>query len=154
MRNYDDKKIVMTSGIDVQQMLRAYGGPQPEVPLMTPQPPLVHHAAARRAEPVQVEVMRNGKSTENVSFVRHKGQSAPSDGSTSEAESPNKVADNPSAPEANAGLTDSSAATRALAAGTPPGVSSMAAAIAHATGGETAKAPANSGPHSKTIDVP
>src|SRR6201988_2824857 len=37
MRNYDDTKIVMTSGVDVSQMLRSYGGPQPSMPVMQAQ---------------------------------------------------------------------------------------------------------------------
>jgi len=69
MRNYNDNKIVLTSGSDVAQMLRAYSM-TPEVPVMAAQPE--HHAvvaAPRRRQSVDVEILRNGKSSESVSFV-------------------------------------------------------------------------------------
>ncbi len=67
MRNYTDSKIVLTSGTDVSQMLRAYSSTP--APVMTAQ---VTHAAAP-AHPVkkfQVEIFRNGKTSESVSFVQ------------------------------------------------------------------------------------
>jgi hypothetical protein len=70
MRNYNDSKIVLTSGTDVQQMLRAYSN-VPDVPVMPTQPAAVHHAligTPRRAQ-VEIEIMRNGKTSESVSFV-------------------------------------------------------------------------------------
>ncbi len=67
MRNYNDNKIVLTSGTDVKEMLRAYTL-APEVPLMTAQPE--HHVApAPRVRPFQIEIMRNGQSSESVSFI-------------------------------------------------------------------------------------
>jgi len=69
MRNYNDNKIVLTSGSDVAQMLRAYSL-APEVPVMAVQPAPHHVAAApRKPKAVEVEIMRNGKSSESVSFV-------------------------------------------------------------------------------------
>ncbi len=69
MRNYNDNKIVLTNGSDVAQMLRAYSL-APDVPVMAAQPE--HHAVAaapRRAKAIEVEILRNGKSSESVSFV-------------------------------------------------------------------------------------
>jgi pilus assembly protein CpaB len=68
MRNYNDNKIVLTSGSDVAQMLRAYSL-APDVPVMAAQPE--HHAimAPRRKQAIEVEILRNGKSSESVSFV-------------------------------------------------------------------------------------
>src|SRR6266849_4734794 len=68
MRNYNDNKIVLTSGSDVAQMLRAYSL-APDVPVMAAQPE--HHAAvaAPRRKAIEVEILRNGKSSESVSFV-------------------------------------------------------------------------------------
>jgi pilus assembly protein CpaB len=67
MRNYNDNKIVFTEGTDVQQMLRAYAPPA-EVPVMAAQP-TAHHAPVQRPHPFEVEILRNGKSSESVSFV-------------------------------------------------------------------------------------
>jgi len=69
MRNYNDNKIVLTSGSDVAQMLRAYSL-APDVPVMAVQPAPRHIAAAPpRRKPVEIEILRNGKSSESVSFV-------------------------------------------------------------------------------------
>jgi pilus assembly protein CpaB len=69
MRNYNDNKIVLTNGSDVAQMLRAYSL-APDVPVMAVQPEPHHVAAApRRPRPVEIEILRNGKSSESVSFV-------------------------------------------------------------------------------------
>jgi len=69
MRNYNDNKIVLTSGSDVPQMLRAYSL-APDVPVMAVQPePRRHIVVAHRPKPVEIEILRNGKSSESVSFV-------------------------------------------------------------------------------------
>ena len=70
MRNYNDNKIVLTSGSDVAQMLRAYSL-APDVPVMAVQPEPRHVAVAvpHRRKAVEIEILRNGKSSESVSFV-------------------------------------------------------------------------------------
>ncbi len=68
MRNYNDNKIVLTSGSDVAQMLRAYSL-APDVPVMAVQPERHMAAAPHRPKPVEIEILRNGKSSESVSFV-------------------------------------------------------------------------------------
>ena len=68
MRNYSDNKIVLTSGTDVAQMLRAYSL-APDVPVMPAQPAVHHAVMAPRPKPIEIEIMRNGKSSESVSFV-------------------------------------------------------------------------------------
>src|SRR5277367_2435011 len=69
MRNYNDNKIVLTSGSDVAQMLRAYSL-APDVPVLAVQPEPRHVAAAPpRRKAVEIEILRNGKSSESVSFV-------------------------------------------------------------------------------------
>ena len=69
MRNYNDNKIVLTSGSDVPQMLRAYSL-VPDVPVMAVQPePRRMVATPHRPRPVEIEILRNGKSSESVSFV-------------------------------------------------------------------------------------
>src|SRR5208283_1793075 len=66
MRNYNDNKIVLTSGTDIAQMLRAYSL-APDAPVMAVKPEEPHHeiAAPRRARPVEIEILRNGKSSES-----------------------------------------------------------------------------------------
>jgi pilus assembly protein CpaB len=75
MRNYNDNKIVLTSGTDVAQMLRAYSL-APDVPVMAVQP--THHIAIapHRPKPIEIEILRNGKSSESVSFVNEAAASS------------------------------------------------------------------------------
>jgi pilus assembly protein CpaB len=68
MRNYNDNKIVLTSGTDVAQMLRAYSL-APDLPVMAVQPAPHRAIAAPRRAPIEIEILRNGKSSESVSFV-------------------------------------------------------------------------------------
>lgn len=68
MRNYNDNKIVLTSGVDTAQMLRAYSL-APDLPVMPSQPAGHVIAAPRKAKPIEIEILRNGKSSESVSFV-------------------------------------------------------------------------------------
>jgi pilus assembly protein CpaB len=66
MRNYSDNKIVLTSGSDVHDLLRQYSlGSAPVMP--------VQHAQTTTYRPqasMQVQIYRDGKSSESVSFVR------------------------------------------------------------------------------------
>ena len=83
MRNYNDNKIVLTSGSDVAQMLRAYSL-APDVPVMAVQPEPRHVAAApRRPKEVEIEILRNGKSSESVSFVNEAAADFDGSGKTS-----------------------------------------------------------------------
>jgi pilus assembly protein CpaB len=147
MRNYSDQKIVATNGVDVAQMLR---GDQPAV-----SPPRRATGPRRSLEPaLEVEIMRNGKSVENVDFV-HRDSAA-----TTSVEKPAAppAPDNPTAPTAaGAAALDreasppahesspraaSTAADSALAAATPPELPEAANDRGFAT------------PHARTIDVP
>ena len=161
MRNYDDQKIVMTAGVNVQQLLRAYGGPQPEG---APVPQHVYSAPRPRVKPVRVEILRDGKTSESVSFIRKGGKVEPSsdgaDANSSAAESADKVASvggddhgeilgstsgevGPARAPRNAGF-----ANRAASASAPASAGAAAPELTE---------PAAAGfaaPHSKTIDVP
>ncbi len=67
MRNYNDDKIVMTAGSDVEGMLRSFSS----VPVMAQQPLDGHMALAVHVKPqVQIEIMRDGKTRQSVRFVR------------------------------------------------------------------------------------
>jgi pilus assembly protein CpaB len=67
MRNYSDSKIVLTSGTDVEQLLHQYT--LNTAPVM----PAQHAVAATVYRPIpkfQVQIYRDGKSSDTVSFVR------------------------------------------------------------------------------------
>ncbi len=100
MRNYDDSKVVNTSGSNIEQMLHGFGSPQMPTQVVQGQPRPVYQRPRPRAKPVQVEVLRNGKSSESVSFIRSGGGSTaaepapepPADANSSAADSDYKVA--------------------------------------------------------------
>jgi pilus assembly protein CpaB len=68
MRNYSDNKIVLTSGSDVQQLLHQYSlGGTPVVAVQHAVAPIeTYHPQPK----FQVQIYRDGKSSESVSFVR------------------------------------------------------------------------------------
>ena len=69
LRNYDDKKIVAVNGVTVAQLL---GAPASAAPTEVAQH-VVYAAPPRvrpQPKPVSVEVMRNGTTTESISFVK------------------------------------------------------------------------------------
>ena len=113
MRNYADSKIVLTSGTDVNELLHQYS------PSVAPVMP-VQHAEAQpvyRPQPkFQVQIYRDGKSSESVSFVKE----AMAEGGRKHAPAPERGdgytavedhnADNGAGSEPSAGKDDTSAA--------------------------------------------
>jgi len=78
MRNYSDSKIVATKGIAVDDLL--HRGPS-TLPVMQPQmaPALAARPAHGPAQlPIEVEVMRNGKSSEEITFANSPAGARPS----------------------------------------------------------------------------
>jgi len=71
MRNYSDNKIVLTPGVDVSGVLRAYSSarPAPITPLQTAMRPA--ELTVRPPTPVEVEVMRNGLTREAIEFINN-----------------------------------------------------------------------------------
>jgi len=68
MRNYSDNKIVLTSGADVEGLLHQYSlGITPVMPIQHAEPAAVTY---RPPPKFQVQIYRDGKSSESVSFVR------------------------------------------------------------------------------------
>src|SRR6202171_1704339 len=149
LRNYNDNKIVLTSGSDVAQMLRAYSM-APDVPVMAAQPQHAAVAAPRRKQAIEVEILRNGKSSESVSFVNEAAADTGSVKKVSHARKPVEADDDQSA---DAGADASTAVASApvdhhdtAAAPTaadvkPAGASSSATAVSYV-------------PTPKTIDIP
>jgi hypothetical protein len=66
MRNYNDDKIVLTSGTDVQGVLRAFSS----VPAPVVQVKHWSGIAAPAPRPFEIEIMRNGQTREAVGFTR------------------------------------------------------------------------------------
>jgi hypothetical protein len=66
MRNYNDNQIVSTTGVDLNQMMGLGAAPLPP-PAIGQQPAVVPRP---RQRPVEVEILRDGRTTESISFVR------------------------------------------------------------------------------------
>ena len=154
MRNYNDNKIVLTSGSDVAQMLRAYSL-APEVPVVAAQPEPHHEIAApRRTKPVEIEILRNGKSSESVSFV-NEAAAAPEGAKKSASHTHADAAQFSDSDDSNAGSAAPSSTTGAgtpksdhpdlMAAPVNPGIAPVRAPI---------NATADHVPTPKTIDIP
>jgi pilus assembly protein CpaB len=158
LRNYEDKKIVMTNGSNVGAMLR--GGAA--APLMEHQAlaPVPHVAAGPpRPKPRQVEILRDGNKSESISFVHGRGAR------NTEGLNQEMIGAADSSFE-TAGIEKLPPAPKAVAAASMPPARRVASA---ARGGHAAHAQAPSGvgfsgapennpffggPNSKTIDVP
>jgi pilus assembly protein CpaB len=67
MRNYNDKQIVSTDGVDLTQMMG--DNSPPPAPIPVDQHP-VYVAPRPRPQPVEVEILRDGKTSESISFIR------------------------------------------------------------------------------------
>jgi len=150
MRNYNDNKIVLTSGSDVAQMLRAYSL-APDVPVMAVQPEPRHVAAApHRRKAVEVEILRNGKSSESVSFVNE--AAADVDGSSKGHIRKAAVkTDDDSADDVTDASADETGSTTVASAPEPePEHHDLAAPIPTSA----TNAMANHVPTPKTIDIP
>jgi pilus assembly protein CpaB len=144
MRNYNDNKIVLTSGSDVAQMLRAYSL-TPDVPVMAVKPEEPHHhqiAAPRRARPVEIEILRNGKSSESVSFVN---EAAANGGGTKNSAGHARKA---------AAQFDNDDADAGAAAASSTGVSSAPESDHHDLVAAPVNATADHASTPKTIDIP
>jgi pilus assembly protein CpaB len=179
LRNYDDKKVIATNGVTVAQLLGAQPSAAPTEVVQH-----VVYAAPRarpKPKPVSVEVMRNGTSTESISFVKSgSGRGASMRSAPSEPAAPAKEATPPAGDSSKAGDVDNFASARgatplgsligaslpmsgsATADSPARGLNAAAAAqsgpassaAATSTPSEGASGSAYGGPMSKTIDVP
>jgi pilus assembly protein CpaB len=68
MRNYNDDKLIVTAGADMESLL---SNGRTTMPVMARQPDMAHEAIPTHVRPtVQIEIMRDGKSRQSVSFIR------------------------------------------------------------------------------------
>jgi len=155
MRNYEDKKIVSTNGVNVADLLR--GGAMP-LQVQPQQAAAAPRDYAPRPRPVQVEVLRNGKSVEDVSFVHGHSGSSSAPAETSAADNPNKVAaaspgDYPNDPNARGtGITAMAESAPVAASGTAGNAPVISNPVNVPTGAVGASD--QNSPHSRTIDIP
>jgi pilus assembly protein CpaB len=150
MRNYNDNKIVLTNGSDVAQMLRAYSL-APDVPVMAAQPE--HHSVVpepHRARAIEVEILRNGKSSESVSFVNE----AAAEGGHSKRSSRHAAEPSSDSDSASDAVADPSKAVASAPAAKQDGTSATPAVNASPTGESSSATAAPYVPTPKTIDIP
>jgi pilus assembly protein CpaB len=175
LRNYDDKNVIATNGVTVAQLL----GAQPAALPMAPEQHVVFAAPRPRPKPVSVEVMRNGTSTEAVTFVRAKsggGESMEPEAASSPPDVASPAADPGKSDGSDSFISEESRApsVAATAANAPASGNSLAAFAASGVGtvapesvmmnsaagrmpapaGSPAVGAGYTGPTSKTIDVP
>jgi pilus assembly protein CpaB len=180
LRNYDDQNVVATNGVTVAQLMNE----QPDAAPITVQQHVVFAAPHSLPRPVNIEVMRNGTTTESVTFVRSGSgrgasvQTAPSEplpqeGATPSAAGDSSAADTPGnfASAAGAGpfvapATESfperrhtapdSTTRRIGAAGSAPALPGAAypAPPDAPPSDAAAEESSGNGPQAKTIDVP
>jgi pilus assembly protein CpaB len=157
LRNYEDKKIVMTNGSNVGAMLRGGAAPLMEHQALAPVP----HVAMGPPRPksIQVEILRDGNKSESISFVHGRGAR------NTEGLNQEMIGAADSSFE-TAGTENRTPATEAVAAASLPPARRVASATrgghaAHAQApsgvgfsGATEKNSFFGGPNSKTIDVP
>ena len=122
MRNYSDNKIISTNGVAMFDLMHNGGS---GVPLMQPQPVA---AAARPAHlnadgrtPLRVDVMRDGKSSEAISFLNsgrlRRSHDQSRDNTPAVAAPPGPAAER--APDVEAPVSTSGAGSAASLAGSP-----------------------------------
>ncbi|MFZ0887145.1 MAG: Flp pilus assembly protein CpaB [Candidatus Binataceae bacterium] len=161
MRNYNDTKIVMTSGSDVVALLHSYS----LLPVIAHQQSAITHATALRPRPqFEIEIMRDGKTRQSVSFTAD-AAIGPTSGSThkpsvARSSAPAKAVASDSEPD---GQDDAAPAAEPAASAAPinppevaAGVSPASERSAEAATPEAESSPTETAyvPKPKTIDVP
>ena len=141
MRNYSDNRVVLTGGTDVDQMLHQYS--------LAPLPVMAQHiASAPRPQPkFQIEIYRDGKNAESVSFVSQALADGHHRHSTANGDGYSEVTEHPSASGAK---SDNSAAS--TDGGTP--APNPSAAVLPPTETVEAHEPSSFAPKGRTIDIP
>ncbi len=72
IRSYDDSKVVLTRGADLEDLRHVYS---PAAPPVLESQNIAHHRVAAAPRPtVGVEIYRDGKTSESVSFIEASGQ--------------------------------------------------------------------------------
>jgi pilus assembly protein CpaB len=156
MRSYNDQKIVLTSGASIPEMLHSYSANTQPLTVISVQHGHVVHRVVPRQRPIQVEIMRDGKKAESLSFVRHPSPESAGEGywlprSNAEAPSGDRAAINGSPRTIPAPVPAKAPAAAAFAGALSGAALDPAPAAPNEDGGEEA---ALGAPTPKTIDVP
>jgi len=158
LRNYEDKKVVMTNGSNIAAMLRG-GAAAPLMEHQAAAPAPARMVARPRPKAIQVEILRDGSKTESVSFVHGRGarNTVGLEQETVGAADPSfemtGVEGFASAPEAASAVAAAPHGS-AAAAGSRHGMRAPAPASAVGFAAAPEDSPLFSGANSKTIDVP
>jgi len=156
MRSYNDQKIVLTNGVSIPEMLHAYSANTQPLTVVSVQHGHVVHRVVPRQRPIQVEIMRDGKKAESLSFVRHPSPESAGKGywlprANAEARSGDRAAINGSPRTIPAPTPAKAPAAAAFAGALSSAALDPAPAAPNEDGGEEA---ALGAPTPKTIDVP
>jgi pilus assembly protein CpaB len=145
MRNFQDDKIVLTSGSDVKALLKSYSAAP--APIMKAQG--AGAVAAPRVRPFEVEIMRDGNSSESISFISEAAVSRRK--ASPKAKAPEGAAGAQPATPAD-GATGSPGASRGTPTASAPAALALSAAIAAMTAAAApATAPITSPPTGRTV---
>jgi pilus assembly protein CpaB len=158
IRSYDDSKVVLTEGADLEDLRRVYSPAAP--PVLESQNVAHHPVAAPRRPTVGVEIYRDGKTSESVSFIEASGEPVPT-----RARGARRAPATVSSESRETGRPDRAAATHAIATRAPSESSSLVggAPMLDAVAGRAASAADSSDASSptagfvatpKTIDIP
>jgi pilus assembly protein CpaB len=71
MRSYNDQKIVLTKGVSIPDMLHSFNADAQPMTVVSTQHGHVIHRTVPAQRPIQVQIMRDGKNSESLSFTRH-----------------------------------------------------------------------------------
>lgn len=158
MRSYNDQKIVLTSGVSIPEMLRSYDSDTQPVPVVAVQHGHVVHQFVPRQRAIQVQIMRDGKNAESISFVRQPSPESVGDGywlpHSSDEGLPGDHAAINGAPSTLPAPTPAKAPDSAAFAAAMGGPLAANPAAVYSDGTGAAEAGAFGAPVPKTIDVP
>jgi hypothetical protein len=159
IRSYDDSKVVLTRGADLEDLRRVYS---PAAPPVLESQNVAHHSVAAAHRPtVGVEIYRDGKTSESVSFIEASGEPV-----AARAHKARRVPTTVSSEARDTARSRRTAATGAVAdressessslIGSAPmlGAAKARGAVAAPVSGDSSSATASTVATPKTIDIP
>jgi pilus assembly protein CpaB len=149
IRNYNDNKIVLTSGSDMKNLLSVFSVRQPTITAQATVP-IRHLRPAPPRNRLDIEILRNGKSSESVSFISE-GSLAKLDG---QSVRPKLHGDKAWSRTKVAGATEPPAQQTASAQDRHAPASIADPAGGSVTGASATVPEAGYVPRSKTLDIP
>lgn len=159
MRSYNDQKIVLTTGVSIPEMLRSFNSETEPVPaVVSVQHGHVIRQFVPRQRAIQVQIMRDGKNAESISFVRQHSPESVGEGywlpHSSDEAAPGDGAAINGAPSTLPAPTRAKAPAAAAFAAAMGGPLAANPAAINPDGNGVDEAGALGAPVPKTIDVP